>query len=76
MKTTYTDEKLQAAIDNAILLFGRENGMSYRLAIAKAFIEKLEPDPYAELKKAHAEGKVIEVFVKDDEYGPGRLGDF
>lgn len=31
-----------------------------------------KPDPYAELKKAHAEGKVIEVFIKDDEYGPDR----
>lgn len=66
MKTTYTDKELQAAIDNAILLFGRENGMSWeqladnRLAIAKTFLEKLESDPYAALKKAHAEGKVIQ----------------
>jgi uncharacterized protein YodC (DUF2158 family) len=64
---TYTEEELQAAIDNAILLFGRENGKSWeqladnRLAIAKTFLEKLEPaDPYAELKKAHAEGKAIQ----------------
>lgn len=34
--------------------------------------ESEKPDPYAALKKAHAEGKVIEVFVKDDEYGPDR----
>lgn len=26
MKTIHTEEKLQSAIDNAILLFGRENG--------------------------------------------------
>jgi uncharacterized protein YodC (DUF2158 family) len=31
-----------------------------------------EADPYAELKKAYAEGKVIEVFVKEDEWGPDR----
>ena len=32
--------------------------------------EKL--DPYAELKKAKSEGKQIEVFIEDDEYGPDR----
>lgn len=31
-----------------------------------------KPDPYAELKAAHAAGKVIEVFIEDDEYGPDR----
>lgn len=31
-----------------------------------------KPDPYAELKAAQADGKTIEVFVKDDEYGPDR----
>ena len=72
MKTTYTDEELQAAIDNAILLFGRENGMSWeqlapnRLAIARAFLDKLEPDPYAKLKAAHAEGKVIQYNCGND----------
>jgi hypothetical protein len=30
------------------------------------------PDPYAELKAAHAAGKAIEVFIADDEYGPDR----
>jgi len=76
---TYTDEKLQAAIDNAILLFGKENGKSWeqladnRLAIAKTFLEKLEPaDPYAELKKAHAEGKVIQW----QSMGEGPWGDY
>ena len=87
MKTTYTDEEIQSAIDAAFPKGKREDGFNLdtttlrshwesespnRLAIAKAFLEKLEPDPYAELKKAHAEGKVIEVFVKDDEYGPDR----
>ena len=75
MKTTYTDEEMQAVIDNAFssqttkaTLFTSaklwpktfENEASHRLAIAKAFLEKLEPDPYAELKKAHSEGKVIQ----------------
>lgn len=68
---THTEEKLQAAIDAAFPMGKREDGFNLdttalqseapnRLAIAKAFLEKLEPDPFAELKKAHAEGKVIQ----------------
>lgn len=75
MKTTYTDGQLQAVIDYAIrqssvseltTVFNGDDWASEeleRLSIAKAFLEKLEastPDPYAELKEAHAEGKVIE----------------
>jgi len=77
MKTTYTDEQLQVAIDAAFPAGNKPRGVHAldiyvnqeywprealcRLAIAKAFLEKLEADPYAELKKAHAEGKVIEL---------------
>lgn len=44
---------------------------TYRLPLSVPWPEA-KPDPYAELKAAHAAGKVIEVFVKDDEYGPDR----
>jgi len=75
MKTTYTDEQLQAAIDAAFPMGARTDGCLLdsdpedteweseapnRLSIAKAFLEKLEADPFAELKKAHAEGRVIQ----------------
>lgn len=46
-------------------------GNTYRLPLSVPWPSP-KPDPYAELKKAHAEGKVIEVFIKDDEYGPDR----
>jgi uncharacterized protein YodC (DUF2158 family) len=76
MKTTYTEQQIQAAIDAAFPMGVRGDGCDLdttmgssqiwreeapnRLSIAKAFLEKLEADPYAELKKAHAEGKVIQ----------------
>ena len=71
----YTDEELQVAIDVAFSAKTGEAYLArrpdvatkswpqeslLRLAIAKAFLEKLESDPYAALKKAHAEGKVIQ----------------
>jgi len=34
-----------------------------RLGLAKAFLEKLEADPFADLKKAHAEGRVIQALI-------------
>lgn len=71
----YTDPQIQAFIDVAFLA-GNPSRYSNldtfvnqdswleeapnRLAIAKAFLGKLKPDPYAELKKAHAEGEVIQ----------------
>lgn len=72
---TRTDEELQAAIDVAFSAKTGEAYLArrpdvatkswpqeslLRLAIAKAFLEKLESDPYAALKKAHAGGKVIQ----------------
>lgn len=80
MKTTYTNEQLQEAIDGAckdtqaahpeaeymlalnpyLLQTSWEEEKTARLTLAKAFLEKLEADPYAELKKAHAEGKTIQ----------------
>lgn len=71
----YTDPQIQAFIDVAFLAGNPSrysnldtfvNQYSWleeapnRLSIAKAFLEKLELDPYAELKKAHAEGEVIQ----------------
>jgi hypothetical protein len=48
-------------------------GVKARLiAAARDGSQPADVDPYAELKKAHAEGKVIQVFVKDDEWGPDR----
>jgi uncharacterized protein YodC (DUF2158 family) len=122
MKTTYTNEQLQAAIDAAFVssyyssLVTRTDSSlwhseeTFRLAIARTFLDYLpeaqppvekaeannklweeyskkyrimdwgyadkqkpeKADPYAELKKAKSEGKQIEVFIEDDEYGPDR----
>ena len=48
----------------------RHCASTYRLPISVPWPEPV--DPYAELKAAQAAGKVIEVFVEDDEYGPDR----
>lgn len=72
MKETYTDEELQKAIDHAFRLASVSElttifqGLHWsdekqeRLTIATSFLEALQHDPYAELKKAHAEGKMIQ----------------
>lgn len=77
----HTDEQIQAAIDYAFgacpssRLTTCISGLDwtteapFRLAIAEDFLEELEPDPYAELKKAHAEGKVIQ--SRQRQYGIG-----
>jgi uncharacterized protein YodC (DUF2158 family) len=80
MKTTYTEQQIQAAIDAALIKTEAEHSeidgsfsadplslpeywkkeFNARLQLAKAFLEKLEADPYAEFRKADAEGKVIQ----------------
>jgi uncharacterized protein YodC (DUF2158 family) len=90
MKTTYTNEQLQEAIDEAckdtqaahpeasdsialspyFLPVSWNEEQAARLTLARAFIDNLpsteKPDPYAELKKAHAEGKVIQYNCNSD----------
>lgn len=79
----FTDTQIQAAIDAAFPAGDRIDGWRNldtcindkdwpkeaprRLSVAKAFLKKLEVDPYTELKKAHAEGKVIE-YTDDNTY--------
>jgi len=107
MKTTYTNEQLQEAIDGAckdtqaahpeaeymlalnpyLLQTSWEEEKTARLTLARAFLDNLpeiqtpaeKADSYAELKKAHAEGKVIQInigkYVKpdNDDYWDDRL---
>jgi uncharacterized protein YodC (DUF2158 family) len=72
MKTTYTNEQLQEAVDRAFRESSGDDG--FWLGIARAFLDNLpepqppveKPDPYAKLKKAKSEGKVIQYNVGSD----------